>query len=96
MGLLEEAVSEGVVQFDDLVNEHLEGNLSAKPYLLGEVDDAHPSPPEDGLDTEPGDLAADPRPRRSCCHAHAQGWQRSAAIAKGSTGAGGRRATTSG
>jgi hypothetical protein len=38
----------------------LEGDLASQAGLLGEVDDAHPAAPDDGLDAIRAEVGADP------------------------------------
>jgi hypothetical protein len=53
-----EAVPEvGVLR--ELGRQHLERHFAPQPHLLGEVDDAHPTSPQEGFDAVAGELHAD-------------------------------------
>ena len=56
---LQEAAPEVVVTFQQAGGQDLERDLAPESGLLGQVDDAHPSAPENRLDAESGDLCAD-------------------------------------
>src|SRR4051794_3990906 len=51
--LTQEALSEAVV-VRQLLYEHLDGDPTASPRVLGEVDRAHRSLPDQGLQAKPG------------------------------------------
>ena len=46
--------------------EELEGNLPPQPHVFGQVDDAHPSPPEQLLEPVAGDRRSNSRSRTQC------------------------------
>ena len=56
--LAQEALAEALV-LGELGSEHLERDLAPERTVLGPVDDAHPAPPEQGLDPVAGELGAD-------------------------------------
>jgi hypothetical protein len=58
--LTHEALTELLVP-GELRRQDLEGYLPGEADLLGYVHDAHAAAAENGFDSEPGDLGADPR-----------------------------------
>jgi hypothetical protein len=54
----EEAIAEALV-LRELGRDQLERHLAVQSQILGEVDDAHAAPAEEGLDQVAGELGAD-------------------------------------
>ena len=58
LGLAQEALAETLVP-GEIGGEQLQGDLALEAQILGQVDVAHPTPTEQGLDPVAGQLSTD-------------------------------------